>query len=144
MKGPKQVLRAAILWEEGVPLEQLPYFFDDKHARPENSQKCRVSVVTVPTRVWCKRCQKTLKRDISIVFPCPVRRPVLYVPGQCLEVRHGYVARAYWLKLSCLDASLADIIYGGDGGGRGGWIDGWREGGREGGRERGSWRWLCG
>ena len=54
MKGPKQVLRAAILWEEGVPLEQLPYFFDDKHARPENSRKCRVSVVTMPTRVWCK------------------------------------------------------------------------------------------
>jgi hypothetical protein len=24
MKGPKQVLRAATLWEEGVPLEQLP------------------------------------------------------------------------------------------------------------------------
>ena len=26
MKGPKQVLWAATLWEEGVPLEQLPVF----------------------------------------------------------------------------------------------------------------------
>ena len=35
IKGPKQVHRTATLWEEGVPLEQLPCFFDDKHARPE-------------------------------------------------------------------------------------------------------------
>ena len=42
MKGPKQVLRAATLWEEGVPLGQLPYFFD--------SRRCCVSVVTVLTR----------------------------------------------------------------------------------------------
>jgi len=35
MKGPKQMLWAATLWEEGVPLKQLPYFFDDEHARPE-------------------------------------------------------------------------------------------------------------
>jgi len=35
MKGPKQVLQAVTLWEEGVPLEQLPYFFDDEHPLPE-------------------------------------------------------------------------------------------------------------
>ena len=35
MKGPKQVLRAATLWEEGGPLKQLPYFFDDENASPE-------------------------------------------------------------------------------------------------------------
>ena len=41
MKGPKQVLRAATLWEKGVPLEQLPkinsragnrFFFSGKSA----------------------------------------------------------------------------------------------------------------
>jgi hypothetical protein len=35
MKGPKQVLRAATLWEEEGPLKQLPYFFDDENASPE-------------------------------------------------------------------------------------------------------------
>ncbi len=35
MKCPKQMLRVATLWEEGVPLKQLPCFFDDEHARPE-------------------------------------------------------------------------------------------------------------
>ena len=34
MKGPKQVLWVANLWEEGVPVKQLPYSFDDEHARP--------------------------------------------------------------------------------------------------------------
>ena len=32
MKGPTQVLWAATLWEERVPLEQLPYFFNNEHA----------------------------------------------------------------------------------------------------------------
>ena len=32
---PKQMLRAATLWEEGVLLKQLPCFFDDEHARPK-------------------------------------------------------------------------------------------------------------
>ena len=49
MKGPKQVLRAATLWKEGVPLEQLPCFFDDKHARPEKFMEVP-SVVAAPTR----------------------------------------------------------------------------------------------
>jgi len=35
MKGPKQILWAATLREEGVPLEQLPNFFNDKQARPK-------------------------------------------------------------------------------------------------------------
>ena len=35
MKGPKQVLRAATLWEEEGPLKQLPYFFDDENASPK-------------------------------------------------------------------------------------------------------------
>ena len=29
MNGPKQVLWAATLWEEGVPVKQRPYSFDD-------------------------------------------------------------------------------------------------------------------
>ena len=59
MKCPKQVLRAATLWEEGVPLAQLPCFFDDEHAHPKNSRKCRVSVFAAPTqrdaRFWMSR-----------------------------------------------------------------------------------------
>jgi hypothetical protein len=76
MKGPKQVLRAATLWEEGVPLEQLTYFFDNKHARPEK----------LPEVLCLRRCRADT-----------VRRPVLYVPGQCLKVRHGHVARGILL-----------------------------------------------
>ena len=60
IKGPKQMLWAATLWEEGVPLEQLPYFFDDEHVCPEKFQK--VSCLC--------RCRADT-----------VRRPVLYVPG---------------------------------------------------------------
>ena len=47
---PKQMLQAATLWEEGVPLEQLPCFFMMSTLVPKNSRKCRVSVVAVPTR----------------------------------------------------------------------------------------------
>ncbi len=72
MKGPKQVLRVATLWEEGVPLEQLPCFFDDEHDRPKK-------LTEVPH--LRRRCADT------------ARRPVLDVPGQCLKVRHGHVAR---------------------------------------------------
>ena len=39
---------------------------------------------------------------------------------------------AYWLKLSLLDDSLTDIVYGGGGGGGVGEGGGGREGGREG------------
>ena len=72
MKGPKQVLWAATLWEEGVPLEQLPCFFDYEHARSEK-------LTEVPR---LRRCRANT-----------ARRPVLDDPGQCLEVRHGHVAR---------------------------------------------------
>jgi hypothetical protein len=72
MKGPKQVLRAATLWEEGVPLEQLPCFFDDEHARPEK--------LTEVPRLRRRRADTA-------------RHPVLDVSCQCLEVRHGHVAR---------------------------------------------------
>jgi hypothetical protein len=78
MKGPKQVLRAATLWEEGVPLEQLPYFFDNEHAHPEKFPE-------VP-RLRRRRADT-------------VRRPVLYVPGQCLEVKHGHVARGILVEV---------------------------------------------
>ncbi len=74
MKGPKQVLRAATLWKEGVSLEQLPCFFDDEHARSKK-------LTEVPR----------LRRHRADT----VRHPVLYVPGQCLEVRHGHVARLF-------------------------------------------------
>jgi hypothetical protein len=39
MKGPKQVLWAANLWEEGVPVKQHPYSFDNEHARPKKIPK---------------------------------------------------------------------------------------------------------
>ncbi len=78
MKGPKQVLWAATLWEEGVPLEQLPYFFDGEHARPEKLPEV-----------------SHLRRRLADM----VRRPVLYVPGQCLKVRHGHVARGILLVI---------------------------------------------
>ena len=55
MKGPKQVLWAATLWEEGVPLEQLPYFFDDEHARPEKLPE-------VPR--LHRRCADTVRRPV--------------------------------------------------------------------------------
>jgi hypothetical protein len=70
MKGPKQVLWVATLWEEGVPFELLPYCFDNEHTRPKQLPE-------VP-RLRCRRADT-------------VRRPVLYVPGQCLKVRHGHV-----------------------------------------------------
>jgi hypothetical protein len=108
MKGPKQVLRAATLWEEGGPLEQLPGFFDDENARPEK--------LTEVPRLRC-RCADT------------VRRPVLDVPGQCLEVRHGHVARG----------KLIDVIVGRLAGRHRSFVAA-AVGEGEGGREGGSWR----
>ncbi len=37
MEGPNQMLWLATLWEEGVPLKQLPYFLDNEHARTKNT-----------------------------------------------------------------------------------------------------------
>ena len=104
VKGPKQMLWVATLWEEGVPLEQLPCFFDNEHAHPKK-------LMEVPR---LRRCRFDT-----------VRRPVLDVPGQCLEVRH---LPGSSLLMSLLDTLLADIIFGGGGGGGGG-----QGGGREGG-----------
>ena len=67
VKGPKQMLWAATLWEEGVLLEQLPCFFDDEHARPEK--------LTEVLRL--RRCRSDM-----------ARHPDLDFLGQCLEVRH--------------------------------------------------------
>ena len=55
------------------------------------------------------------------------RCPVLYVPGQCLEVRHGHVARG--IRVEVILGRLAD----------GHRL--WRQQG--GGGVGGSWRWLC-
>ena len=104
MKCPKQVLRAATLWEEGVPLEQLPCFFDDEQARSEK--------LTEVPRLRRRRADTA-------------RRPVLDVPGQCLEVRHGHVARGILAEVI-----VAGHLAGGHGhclwrrrrrGGEGGW-----------------------
>jgi len=35
MKGPKQVLWVATLWEERVPLDQLSYNFNDVYGSPK-------------------------------------------------------------------------------------------------------------
>jgi hypothetical protein len=56
------------------------------------------------------------------------RRTVLYVPGQCLKVRHGHVA---W-------GILVEVVIGCLAGGHRLWW--WRQGGREGGSVGGSWR----
>ena len=47
MKSPKQILRAATLWEEGVSLKQLPCFLTTSMLVPKNSRKCRFSVIAV-------------------------------------------------------------------------------------------------
>jgi hypothetical protein len=61
-EGPK----AVTVWEEGVPLKRLP-FFDDEHARPKNSRKCRASIIAVltwwDTRFWMSRSNAS-KRGI--------------------------------------------------------------------------------
>jgi hypothetical protein len=62
------------------------------------------------------------------------RRPVLYVPGQCLKVRHGIWPGAY-SSSSSSDASLGDIVCCGGGGGIGG-------GGRRGGEGGSCVMWL--
>ena len=74
--------------------------------------------------------------EVSRLCCCPadtVRRPVLYIPGQCLEVRHGHVARGI----------LAEVVIVGR-------LDGrhrlWWRRRRRGGRERGRGvevAWLC-
>jgi hypothetical protein len=92
MKGPKQVLRAATLWEEGVPLEQLPYFSDDKRARPEKLPE-------VP-------CPRRHRADT-------VRCPVLDVPGQCLEIRHGHVARGILVEVVIVGGLTGGHRFGG-------------------------------
>ena len=62
-----------------------------------------------------------------------VKRPVLYIPGQCLEVRHGHVA---W-------GILAEVVIVGRLDGRHRlWRRRRRRGGREGGREL-EVAWLC-
>ena len=59
MKGPKQVLQAATLWEEGFPLDQFPYTFNNVYGNPKNSRKCRFSVDAARTgqdaRFWISR-----------------------------------------------------------------------------------------
>ena len=102
MKGPKQVLRAATLWKEGVPLEQPPCFFDDKHARPEK--------LTEVPRLRSRRADTA-------------RRSVLDVPGQCLKVRHGHVTRgilAEVVVVGCLTGGHGHCCGGGVGGAGGG------------------------
>ncbi len=81
MEGPKQMLWAATLWEQGAPLEQLPCYFDNENTCPKKL-----------TEVQSLRCCRANM----------ARRPVLDVPGQCLEVRHGHVVRDI----------LADVIVG--------------------------------
>ena len=59
MKGPKQVLPAATLWEEGVPLDQLPYTFNDVYGSPEKLTEMPLSIDAVRTgrdaRFWISR-----------------------------------------------------------------------------------------
>ncbi len=107
MECPKQMLRAATLWEEGVPLEQLPCIFDNKHTRPKNSRKCRVSVVPMPTWQDAQFLMSRAKASKSGMGMWPGTS----------------------LLMSSSDASLADIILGGSsgGGGRGGEGEGERE-----------------
>ena len=89
MKGPQQVLRATTLWEEGVPVKQLPYSFDDEHARREKFPKVRVSVIAAPTRrdtrFWMSRANAS-KSGMGMW------------PG------------AYCVRSSWSEASLADIV----------------------------------
>jgi len=98
---------AATLWEEGVPLEQLPWFFDDEHTRPKK-------LTEVPR--LCRRRANT------------ARHPVLDVPGKCLEVRHGHVA---WGILAEV------VVVGHLAGGHGHRLWRWRQGGEGGGGREG-------
>ena len=66
MKGPKQMLWAATLWEEEVTLDQLPYTFNDVYGSPKK-------LTEMPLL-----CRRRVDR---------ARRPVLDLPGQCLKVR---------------------------------------------------------
>ncbi len=67
MKSLKQMLWEAALWEERVPVKQLPYFFDDEHACPKKFPE-------VPR--LCRRRPNT------------ARHPILYVLDQFLKVKH--------------------------------------------------------
>ncbi len=60
------MLRAATLWEERIPLDQLPSYFNDVYRSSEKLTKMPLL--------------RGRRADT-------MRRPVLYVPGQCLEVR---------------------------------------------------------
>ena len=99
MKGPKQVLWATTLWEEGVPVKQLPYSFNDEHARREKFPK-------VP-RLRHRRADTA-------------RHPVLDVPGQCLKIRHGHVARSILCEVVVVGGLTGGHSFGGGGGGGGG------------------------
>ena len=61
------MLWGALFREEGVPLNQLPYFFDNEHSRPKK-------LVEVPRLRHCRSGT--------------AGHPVLDVPSQCREVRH--------------------------------------------------------
>jgi hypothetical protein len=87
MKGPKQVLRAATLFEVGVPVKQLPYFSTMSTVVPKNSPKCCASA----------RCSDT------------ARHPVLDVPRQCTP-KPG-MCNPSSLLMSLSDASLAASIW---------------------------------
>ena len=48
-----------------------------------------------------------------------VRRPVLFVLGQCLKVRHGHVARGILVEVVIVEGLAGGHRFGGGGGGRG-------------------------
>jgi hypothetical protein len=93
-----EMLWAATLWEEGIPLEHFPFFFDDKHACPKKFPK-------VP-RLRRRRADT-------------VRRPVLDVPGQCLKIRHGHVARGILIEVVVVRGLAGGYCFGGGNGGGG-------------------------
>jgi hypothetical protein len=106
------MLRATTFWEEGVPLQATPMFFNVEHARPEKLKE-------VPR---LRRCRADMTRT---------RRPVLDVQGQCLEVRHEHVARGILVDVPIGHLTCGHHL----------WRWQWRGGrGREGRREGGSWR----
>jgi hypothetical protein len=109
------MLQTAILWEEEVPLKQLPGFFNDEHTGPKKLPE-------VPCH--CRR-----RANMA-------RPPVLDVPGQCLEVRHGHVHVTRNI--------LIDFFVGRLAGGHHFLRWWWRGGGREeGGREGVGGEFLC-
>ena len=61
------MLWGALFREEGVPLNQLPYFFDNEHSCPKKLVKVQ----------RLRHCQS-----------CMAGHLVLDVPSHCLEIRH--------------------------------------------------------